>query len=1772
MATSSLDSSLIESFGGKDDGWIPLLAVAPVRGSGAPPRSSSASRQSGFIFCTLGTSDSSGRCHATLCRRRRNDSVLLLWRQCLDRAPEKSSLSLVRSVRRKGAATGSCIRLVASLEASAPEEPLPAAEAPPDVPGAPAIQRDESTDVWQQLLPLPPTMLARFTESSFEFHMMLVDRVMNLRFGYKRRHARRLVLQEPNAHPSDIAWDRAIRLSAYLQSRLQRGTPSDSTQQASVPCLSSLRPRAPILKGLIAGGREFEQTLLEALRQHGHEVVCCHSVAETLRAMEAGVAIIAQAPLEHGTLHGRSDLLVREWVQLGDQRGICPADSPWNPWEEASLPSTALPPEARWIASVPAAQWDRYRLYRYTVAECKLARKAQPQFTMQAMAYLWIVRALERRQEQTLGYWPRFYLCLDSESDAVVAQVQCWRTADCSFYFEAKLEELLSVVRREGARLLKTNLAELSLRIAESASSLDMLIAMRECRRRLTQNAYAACALERYHQSPLLVTEMRLHDMRQLWERGFRNLEQLASLPAAEQLQLADIPPWRLSEYMLQARLLLQRYRHGDASRLPYEPRPHANAEPARLLPPASPYDMYIAYMTSYDGSYFLLGIWCPGQYARPTSFWAYTPEEATSILRRFLVHVRAALFEDPQLHVYHFGELDRHALMEVALATHDAGVQATVDQLPLVDLRQVVRASFLIGDHDPYNLRSLNSLIRGSAIACSTIVMAPQAEATELYERYRIASRYNNAERARIVRNRLLALSASICRSLHALAGWLRTHDHVYSAACAGMRAPVLLSSSAASASASAAAAAAASQDSNDTLSNESVQTGSDVELADHREWRAAAGSESGARRCVNVNSSDAGAGAGAGAGAAAATAGGNGGDSDADDEDDDEDASGSARFRHAVAPSTPYATMIEMLRTERAAGIPERDAMLLSLHVRQRLPVDDPMRDLVDYILRESKIELQHLAWRQRPQVALDRDLYDHPDVIVDAIVVDWDAASPETSLSASDASAGDRRRRTGSRKTSIVSGRDVDAAERLASTTRSQTAPSAALTPPARLEQPMGVAGGDSVDSIAGMHHDDNGSAGSGVHVQGSSTSTMQASSDLSGSPGAAPRVQYADQGPDLPTHSSASKATRPQRKKLQASSMNDPPAETPARPDRVNLRVCFPAEQRIYSDSGEWQACLLIGERYLMVPLARLRFTGPDSASIQVDRATAERFLPAGTRLPRIVRRPPFFRRLSSILGLCAAAMHSRQTPLVARYLRRECPFPTLVASDEPFRTAEQVPQVVESLRQITDGRVLVIQGPPGCGKTHTIAECIAELVLGPQPTGRHRFCIGVCASSHAAIDQALGALVQRLRLRGCTHTAALIWRIGQHKQCSLPTGAVHVTTRVPRMAPTSSEADPPFSVLAGTAFALSHEHLRERLDYLFVDEAGQMARAYFVAMLPNVRRAAVLVGDQMQLAAVSANNSLLPSGRPLVGGESSLTYLLGADTSVAGPAWGWFLPTTHRLCPELCRFIGTTFYQGRLRWHARTEQHQVWDHHLGRARSGLGFLAVDVSSSSSTATFPGSATVRSRWKREVATVLRLVAMLVQGTRFELRLGPQAATEQSAAPRHVSVDDILIVAPYNEQVNALKTAFTLWAASRTPQTGADAASSNIPRIGTVDKFQGQERPIVIMSLCAPEQDRTAASGGDAEMRTRASHEGIAFILDARRLNVALSRAQCLAVVVGERHLGLGTVDDVQAMKAMNLFLRLRAEAEPWMLEEDVADVQFSSASSTHGPSRL
>jgi uncharacterized protein len=105
-----------------------------------------------------------------------------------------------------------------------------------------------------------------------------------------------------------------------------------------------------------------------------------------------------------------------------------------------------------------------------------------------------------------------------------------------------------------------------------------------------------------------------------------------------------------------------------------------------------------------------------------------------------------------------------------------------------------------------------------------------------------------------------------------------------------------------------------------------------------------------------------------------------------------------------------------------------------------------------------------------------------------------------------------------------------------------------------------------------------------------------------------------------------------------------------------------------------------------------------------------------------------------------------------------------------------------------------------------------------------------------------------------------------------------------------------------------------------------------------------------------------------------------------------------------------------------------------------------------------------------------------------------------------------NDILMVAPFNAQVSLLE--------ERLGPKGV--------RAGTVDKFQGQEAPVCIVSLCS--------SYGEYGSR------GLAFILDRNRINVAVSRAQCLAVVVADPRISCAVADSIDEMKLINLFCKL------------------------------
>lgn len=133
--------------------------------------------------------------------------------------------------------------------------------------------------------------------------------------------------------------------------------------------------------------------------------------------------------------------------------------------------------------------------------------------------------------------------------------------------------------------------------------------------------------------------------------------------------------------------------------------------------------------------------------------------------------------------------------------------------------------------------------------------------------------------------------------------------------------------------------------------------------------------------------------------------------------------------------------------------------------------------------------------------------------------------------------------------------------------------------------------------------------------------------------------------------------------------------------------------------------------------------------------------------------------------------------------------------------------------------------------------------------------------------------------------------------------------------------------------------------------------------------------------------------------------------------------------------------------------------------------------------------------------EEVEVIRNLAKSLMGRTFHFN-------EDDKTGRPIGWDEILFVAPYNLQVNKLKTALG-------PQA----------RVGSVDKFQGQEAPVVFLSMCA----------SDASESLR----GLDFLFDQQRINVAVSRAQSLAIVVGNPSLGRTSVNRIEQLKLVNLF---------------------------------
>jgi len=424
------------------------------------------------------------------------------------------------------------------------------------------------------------------------------------------------------------------------------------------------------------------------------------------------------------------------------------------------------------------------------------------------------------------------------------------------------------------------------------------------------------------------------------------------------------------------------------------------------------------------------------------------------------------------------------------------------------------------------------------------------------------------------------------------------------------------------------------------------------------------------------------------------------------------------------------------------------------------------------------------------------------------------------------------------------------------------------------------------------------------------------------------------------------------------------------------------------------------------------------------------------------------------------------------PHIGALLRREAPrllrhpigAPIIkpVDREDPDRLLEASKRAVHAL----DRSWLVIQGPPGAGKTYTTSHLAVSLIQAGKT-------VGIASNSHKAIDNVLHAIEKQLL--ECGEPVRLL---GQKKDSGdegfAGRGFIESVTSNKDMEPTTP-------LIAGTAWAFSNPELTASRDVLFVDEAGQVSLGNLVAMAAAAK-SIVLVGDQMQLS------QPIQGVHPRDSGRSALDHLLEGH-AVVPPERGIFLSKTWRMHPDLCSFVSAAVYEGKLHSEAGCATQRLVlkkNAHPALKFAGLSFFPVKHEG------------CRQKSEEEAQATREILRSLL-GQRVIARDGRE---------RPMTLDDVLVVAPYNMQVNLLRSCLP------------DGA-----RVGTVDKFQGQEAEAVIVSM--------TTSGAD-DMPRDAS-----FLLSRNRANVAISRARCLTVLVASPGLLDLVADSVDEMRLANLF---------------------------------
>lgn len=383
--------------------------------------------------------------------------------------------------------------------------------------------------------------------------------------------------------------------------------------------------------------------------------------------------------------------------------------------------------------------------------------------------------------------------------------------------------------------------------------------------------------------------------------------------------------------------------------------------------------------------------------------------------------------------------------------------------------------------------------------------------------------------------------------------------------------------------------------------------------------------------------------------------------------------------------------------------------------------------------------------------------------------------------------------------------------------------------------------------------------------------------------------------------------------------------------------------------------------------------------------------------------------------------------------------------------------------------------LYVQGPPGAGKTYTGARMIAALLA----QGKR---VGIMSNSHKAIHNLMKGAMEQVQAQGLKITAVKKASQGnpdsEFSEPGLDVRNSHSNDEVFVQQP---------DLLGGTVWLFADEKLDQKVDVLFVDEAGQVALANLVAAGTSAR-SIVLLGDQMQLS------QPIQGVHPAQSGDSALDYLLDKQATIS-PERGIFLATSYRMHPHVCDFVSQAFYEGRLLpepGNAARKLKLANDAHPLLRPAGAFHVPIDHAGCSQTS------------QAEADLIAQVYASALQ----------QSYTDKDGHIHPMTAANILVVAPYNAQVNLLR---------RTLPEDA--------RVGTVDKFQGQEAELVLVSM-------TTSSEEDLPRH-------LEFLYSKNRLNVAISRAKCTALVLANPRLLSIRCDTPGEIELVNTLCWLAAE---------------------------